>query len=101
MKTILTLEERVEIAEAAAREMSRQAKAEKGMADMARRSEMWWVNRFGRPAEEAESLLTEAYERLMVSEGDARYIDNNVDLAIRIEAFLKEGRERRAEDKVT
>jgi hypothetical protein len=93
MKTTLTLEERVEIAEAAAREMRNQMHSAKAAADIAQRSELWWINRFGRPAEKAEELLREAYTRLMVSEGDARYIDNNVDLAVRIEAHLKEARD--------
>jgi uncharacterized membrane protein len=91
-KTVLTLEERVEIAEAAAREMRSMMKSAQGEAELARRSEAFWVRRFGRPAEAAEELLQEAYTRLMVSEGDARYIDNNVDLAVRIEAHLKAAR---------
>ena len=90
--TTLTLEERVKVAELAAREALNQMKSAKAEADTARRSEHWWVKRFGRPMEEAESLLQEAYHRLMISEGDARYTDNNVDLAIRIDGYLKEGR---------
>lgn len=38
--------------------------------------------------DETEALLREAYTRLMVSEGDARYIANNVALAERIAAVL-------------
>jgi hypothetical protein len=41
-------------------------------------------------ARRQDALLRRAYDRLMVSEGDARYIDNNVALALEIEALLPE-----------